>query len=435
MNFAGVIGIVAGILQLGVPVYSLFLWRRFGMGRVGWSIFSSFALLLLLHVMADLDLFRDYFQNPLQLNLLYLVASVLLLISLVHLETLLLERGRAEATVREQTAELTRANAELQHTATQLRAEIAERQRVQAKVDKTHRELMTASRQAGMSEVATAVLHNVGNVLNSVNVSASLVAEHLSAMKVSGVARVAALMNEHAEDIGHFLTQDSKGRRLPEYLSELAKHLSTEQDEILKQVDFVRNRIDHIKEIVSKQQSYGKPTGVVEQARMPEVLDDFLHVHANEFTESGIEILRAYESEAPEITVDRHKVLQILLNLASNARHACLESERPDKRVTVTIEHTDDRVRVSIQDNGIGIAPENLQRIFNHGFTTKKKGGHGFGLHSGSLAAKEMGGSLTAQSAGPGRGAVFTLELPRMAKVRPQVRTNLPSVSKMLVTP
>jgi signal transduction histidine kinase len=68
-------------------------------------------------------------------------------------------------------------------------------------------------------------------------------------------------------------------------------------------------------------------------------------------------------------------------------------------------------VAIIVRDNGVGILPENLTRIFGHGFTTKKDG-HGFGLHSGALAAKQMNGALSVQSAGPGKGAAFTLELP-----------------------
>jgi C4-dicarboxylate-specific signal transduction histidine kinase len=416
MSYSDVMRLAAGLLQLMVAVYSLMLIRRFRVARVGWSVFSSFALLVLLHCLFAMEPFRGRVEAGFQLELVYSVAAVLLLISLVHLETLLLERGRAEAMVRDQTAELTRANEALRETAANLQAEMAERKRVQQSVDKTHRELLTASRQAGMSEVATAVLHNVGNVLNSVNVSASLVAEHLADLKIASVARVAGLMRDNSENLAEFLTQDPRGRQLPGFLTDLARHLSSEQSDLLQKVDFVRKKIDHIKEIVATQQSYGKVCAITENFRMTELVEDVLHIHASELTENGVQLQREYESPAPEIIVDKHKVLQILLNLISNARYACLESGRPDKRVTVRVTHRDNRVQVLMTDNGIGIPAENLEKIFNHGFTTKKKGGHGFGLHSGALAAKELGGSLSATSDGPGLGATFILELPLAPK-------------------
>jgi len=113
----------------------------------------------------------------------------------------------------------------------------------------------------------------------------------------------------------------------------------------------------------------------------------------------------------PPISVEKHKVLQILINVLRNAKYACDDSERNEKKITVRISGRDGRVSISVADNGIGIPPENLTRIFNHGFTTRKEG-HGFGVHSGANAAREMGGSLSAVSEGTGHGATFTLELP-----------------------
>jgi len=111
------------------------------------------------------------------------------------------------------------------------------------------------------------------------------------------------------------------------------------------------------------------------------------------------------------MNVEKHKILQILVNLVRNAQYACDESGRADKRLTMRVANGGGRMKITVMDNGVGIPPENLTRIFNHGFTTRK-GGHGFGLHGGALAAKEMGGSLTVHSDGIGHGAVFTLDLP-----------------------
>jgi signal transduction histidine kinase len=143
-----------------------------------------------------------------------------------------------------------------------------------------------------------------------------------------------------------------------------------------------------------------------------DLVEDLFRIHVLEMAEHGIKVKREYEPNLPEISVDKHKVLQILLNLTANAKHSCVDSGCAERQVTVRATNGDDRVRIAIIDNGIGISQENLKRIFNHGFTTRKKGGHGFGLHSGALLARELGGALTAHSDGPGQGAVFTLELP-----------------------
>jgi signal transduction histidine kinase len=105
-------------------------------------------------------------------------------------------------------------------------------------------------------------------------------------------------------------------------------------------------------------------------------------------------------------------VLQILVNLIHNAKYALDASGRADRQLTVRVGLARENwLEVKVADNGIGIPAENLTRIFSLGFTTRK-GGHGFGLHSGANAAKEMGGTLQAQSDGAGKGAQFTLELP-----------------------
>jgi len=271
-------------------------------------------------------------------------------------------------------------------------------------------ELRTASRQAGMAEVATSVLHNVGNVLNSVNVSASLVTDTLRRSKAAGLGRVVGLLQEHGHDIARFIGEDERGRQLPAYLAGLSKHLLADQAESLQELDSLRRNIEHIKEIVAMQQSYARLAGVSETVVPAELVEECLRISTGDFGQHGIAVVREFGA-VPAITVDKHKVLQILVNLLRNARHACQEGAAAEHRVVVRIADAMDGICISVRDNGIGIAADDMTRIFNYGFTTKQEG-HGFGLHSSALAAREMGGSLQAASGGPGLGATFTLQLP-----------------------
>ena len=141
-------------------------------------------------------------------------------------------------------------------------------------------------------------------------------------------------------------------------------------------------------------------------------------MNASALARHDIQVIKEFH-ETPPINVEKNKVLQILVNLVRNAKHSCDDSGRQEKQLTLRVTNGDDRVRLSVADNGVGIPPENLTRIFSHGFTTKKDG-HGFGLHSGALAPKELGGALLAHSDGPGKGAVFTLELPCSRKEKSQ---------------
>jgi PAS domain S-box-containing protein len=297
--------------------------------------------------------------------------------------------------------------------------EITERKQAEAKLREAHRELVMASRQAGMAEVATSVLHNVGNVLNSVNITTEMISQKLKESKAANVARVVALMRDHAADLGEFMARDPKGRQIPEYLERLANYLVQEQIAFANDIESLKNNIDHIKNIVAMQQSYAKVSGITEIVNVADLVEDALRIDVSELERHGVQIVRDYDPHIPGINVDKHKVLQILVNLIRNARHAFVESENAEKRLTLRVHPADGCVRIVVTDNGVGIAPENLTRIFNHGFTTRK-GGHGFGLHSGALAAKETGGLLTAHSDGPGKGASFTLELPLQPKEQPR---------------
>ncbi|MBV8975493.1 MAG: PAS domain S-box protein [Sinobacteraceae bacterium] len=286
--------------------------------------------------------------------------------------------------------------------------DITERRRAEQELEEVHKQLLLASRQAGMAEVATNVLHNVGNVLNSVNVSASLVAEQIKKSKCAGLARVAALL-ESQTDLPAFM-RGSQGQHLPGYLQELADELESERDASVAELSALRANVEHIKEIVAMQQGHAKRGGVTDTLDMRLLVEDSLRMNHGAFSRHGVTIVRDF-AEVPLIQVDKHRVLQILVNVIRNAKYACAEKKGGEKLVTVRVRATAAAIVVAVSDTGIGIPPENLERIFSHGFTTRVDG-HGFGLHSSALAAREIGGSLLAESPGPGRGATFTLTLP-----------------------
>jgi PAS domain S-box-containing protein len=278
------------------------------------------------------------------------------------------------------------------------------------KLEQVHKQLLDASRRAGMAEIATNVLHNIGNVLNSVNISAGLVMDSLKKSKVSALAKIVALLRDHEHDLGGFFTNDPKGKQVPIYLAQLSEYLLADQKTCLQELESLSGNMEHVKEIVAMQQSYATFGGVKEMINMADLVEDSIRINEESLRRHGIEVVREFD-RVPLINTEKHKILQILVNLLRNAKHACQDSKGTGKRLMVQVTHGDGRIKVSVTDNGIGIPPENLTSIFNHGFTTRKDG-HGFGLHSGALTAKELGGSLKVQSDGLGRGATFTLELP-----------------------
>ncbi|HEX8539439.1 MAG TPA: HAMP domain-containing sensor histidine kinase, partial [Cystobacter sp.] len=227
----------------------------------------------------------------------------------------------------------------------------------------------------------------------------------------SGLTRTTSLLREHEGDLCAFFSQDARARQLPGYLGALAGQLAEEREEFLDEVRTLQKSVEHIKSVVSMQQEHAHFSGVVERLDVTELLDDALRLHAVSLERQGIGVRREY-TEAMMVRLDRHKLLQILLNLLTNAGHALMESGRPDKLLTIRVERVlPERVRIAVADNGVGIAPEDAPRLFTQGFTTKKDG-HGFGLHISALAAREMDAFLSCASEGRGCGATFTIDLP-----------------------
>lgn len=288
---------------------------------------------------------------------------------------------------------------------------ITEQRRAEAELAQAHEELVAASRRAGQAEVATSVLHNAGNVLNSVIVSATLALERMKVTKIPNVSLAVKLLLDHRDQLGAFFEKNHKGDRLLEYLPQLGAALESDRQIVLSELTRLRTNIDHLKQIISVQQSYARAAGVQEMVPLAEIVDDAMALSADSLGRHGVQIERRYEM-MPTFPIDRHTVLQILANLVSNAKNA-LEA-RPDdgkRMLRLCVHRVDSTARIDVVDNGVGIAPEDLTRIFQHGFTTRRDG-HGFGLHSGALAAKQLGGSLSAHSDGRGKGATFTLEIP-----------------------
>jgi NO-binding membrane sensor protein with MHYT domain len=270
-------------------------------------------------------------------------------------------------------------------------------------------QLRDASRDAGMAEVATGVLHSVGNVLNSLGVSASLMQSHLRESRVGNVQRLAELLTAQGDRVGNFLENDERGRQMPSYLAQLGENLSTENQRLQTEAAAIAAHVGHIRTIVAAQQTYARRGGVTEAIDVGQLLDGAVAIHFADMTD--VIIRREYEP-LEALTLDRHKLIQILGNLLSNARHALKDRGDARRQLTLRIKRQAlDSVLIEIQDSGVGIPAGVLGRLFEFGFTTKKDG-HGFGLHTSAILAKELSGELAAFSDGPGCGARFVLRLP-----------------------
>jgi len=292
--------------------------------------------------------------------------------------------------------------------------DITARKEMENVLSKTQAELNATTRLAEIAEISSGALHNIGNALNSVLVSASMVTDHMGKSRIGNLAKAVQMIKDHEPNLGSFLTEDPKGRQLPGYLMQLSQVLAAERDAMAKEFEQLRKSVEHIKEIVVMQQNYSRVSQFEDEVVLAELVEESLRISEGSLNRHSIQVEKVF-SPVPKVKVVRHKVLQVLVNLIRNAKFAMDESGVADKRLVIGVRTVDGgRVEVWVQDNGIGIPPEVMARLFSFGFTTRKDG-HGFGLHSSLKAAKEMGGELRAESAGPGRGASFILSLPCVA--------------------
>ncbi|UVT16346.1 MAG: PAS domain-containing protein [Nitrospira sp.] len=330
------------------------------------------------------------------------------------------ELDRANAQLKEANSELESSrreilskNQELEAMNTNLHVEMNERRKAEAEKEKLYRQLMQASRQAGMADVASNVLHNVGNVLNSINVSTDTLLRTLKRPMAGDVRRIASLFHEHQNNLQEFLTADSMGKQIPTYLDLVAESLSESHQTLQSELDSLVKKVDHIKHVIMSQQEIARAANIREPASVECLMEQALLLAIPEPEKYHIHVAREY-SPVPTILTDRHQVLQVLVNVITNAKNAMVEHSSLPRQLTLRIEVYSDRqpfVRFTVTDTGGGIKAEHIPKLFAQGFTTRTAG-HGLGLHGAAILAKNLGGTLQAESAGEGCGATFTLALP-----------------------
>jgi PAS domain S-box-containing protein len=275
---------------------------------------------------------------------------------------------------------------------------------------KASHQLVEASRLGGKAEVATEVLHDIGNILNSVNVSAALVVENVRNSRASRMADVVALLRENRADLATYITTDPQGQHVPEMLEALSREWVAQQKLLVTELGQLHENVDRIKRAIDAQQTHAVAADIIESMGVDELVEDAVRLQQGVLAEQQVHLVRDFTS-MPPILVARHKAVGILVSLLINGRQACKLRDPASRRITLRIERRPGHAAIRVTDNGAGIPAENLVRIFAPGFTTQADA-RGYGLHGAALAAAELGGSLDASSEGVGRGATFTLELP-----------------------
>ena len=304
---------------------------------------------------------------------------------------------------------IVQANLDLQATAEKLAGaneELTQKIEENAAINKR---MLSISHEAGKSEVATGVLHNVGNVLNSINVSAQLVQEFYAQSKLPSLRKTIDLINAQ-EDSVEFLANDPRAKVIPSFLEGLVEILEEEQSNTKSEIQKLIEHVNHVKVVVAMQQSFAGVSGLQEPVCLFKLFDDAEMLLSNSIFRHEIELTLDFE-DLPKVMLERQRLLQVVVNLLKNAKDALTAGRMKNRRLTVRARRDQEWLCIEVEDNGVGIAKDNLAKIFSHGFTTKDDG-HGFGLHTCANTIQELGGKLTARSEGLGKGATFAIRLP-----------------------
>ncbi len=346
--------------------------------------------------------------------LLYIFVSFFLILILVKFNSTRLRKQNLELEekVKKRTSEIETQNKELESQSAELKQNAAELAEALIQLNDTQDKLLTTARIAGRAEVATNVLHSVGNVLNSVNIGLSNLDKQVQQSRARKLKNIVSLIKEHENDLAIFLQSDERGKHIPNYLEQLSEALHKELESYSIGIHEIDENVDHIKNIIATQQSHAKKIGVEEDVIIAELIESALTVTLGESYETSYRTERLYDWDLVS-TTDKHLVLDAVINLIKNAKDSLRHKEASDRLLIVGCKAMgDDNIEISVTDNGLGIEKQSQHKLFTHGFTTKADG-HGFGLHSSANAIKSRGGSLKLESPGPGKGATATITLPK----------------------
>ena len=290
--------------------------------------------------------------------------------------------------------------------------DISERKEAEMRLEQAQLDLLESAHQSGMAEIATGVLHNIGNILNSVSLSAEEVNRLVKEIKFPMFDKAVTMLTDNRDNITDFLTTDPKGSKLIDYFVVLNDSFSKGFTSTKSEIEHMKSHIEMIKDVISTQQEYAKGNHYSETLDINRLIEDALKIERNSLNKNFIYVSTNL-NQLPDCEVHKSKLLQVITNLLKNAKEATLENKNIEQRkISIESSKLDSHFAyIRIKDNGIGISEEDISKVFQHGFTTKEAG-HGFGLHASIVAMKEMKGNITAESEGINQGTTFTVTVP-----------------------
>ncbi len=288
--------------------------------------------------------------------------------------------------------------------------DITKRKEAEAQLFFTQKELVEKAHKAGMAEIATDTIHNVGNILNSVQTSILSIEEILYKSESLNYQKACELLKANLNNLDNFIQNDPKGKKLIEYFLALSDLFNDERGSINRLTERLKEKVEAITNVIASQQSY---VGANLFAKHPleQIVNDALSILSETIDSYQITTIKFFE-EVPVINIQKTKLVHIIINLIKNACEAMRSKTIMDRKLHLSITADNSSVYLKITDNGAGIPEREINKIFTHGYTTKANG-HGFGLHSCANYMAEMRGEINVESAGIEKGSTFILTFNR----------------------
>ncbi len=311
------------------------------------------------------------------------------------------ERKRAEA-------ELEKSNSELADHKEHLEEIVKKRTQ---ELKDTQEKLIKKAHKAGMADIATGTLHNIGNILSSVKTSTQFIRNNYKSEFFDKFKKANTLLRENKDNIEDFILHNPKSKKLIQYYLKLEEGIDEDTGIIKEHIDRLSDKVEAIADVIAAQQSYAGAASLTENFNLSDIIEDALTMQQESLSEYNISIEKEF-NDIQEVPVQKTKLIHLLVNLINNAKDAMTKISPEKRKLTIMLSSENENVNIKIKDTGIGISSENLQKIFSHGYTTKKDG-HGFGLHSCANYMTEMNGRMWAESEGEDKGATFVMAFPK----------------------
>lgn len=284
---------------------------------------------------------------------------------------------------------------------------------------KQYEKKLRSAREEGMLEISSGIIHNIGNAVTVAKLSlADLEEKFKDPENEPGsliVDEIVPTLERHVAegDVGSFLSSDEIGVQYPVILRELATHSSDVFKSVANQIQGLVQKIEHISGIIELQQQFVGQLGTENMTDLGEVLENAVNIFNETFDNKGVTIDRAIDRGLPQVLIDPSMMTQVFINLIKNAIEAMEGDMESDKRrvINVALARNGDELVAEVIDNGPGIDPDILDKIFNFGFSSKKDGGHGVGLHASRETVSKYKGVIDVESK-LGEGTRFSVRLP-----------------------